>query len=940
MHRSGTSALARSINILGPGISADLMTANDFNPTGYWEPQPVVRLDEKVLAHFQRHWADPKPFPKGWTQSAAMAKFADRARATLEADLPRSGSAVVKDPRLSRVLPLWTEALAARDGDPVYLIACRHPMEVAQSLARRDGLSIEHGLQLWLSYMLEAEAATRDARREVIHYEDLLQDWRQALAPVCRYPGLLNIAEIDGAQAAEVDSFLTPGARHHDASQSDFGTDQDIPDTVTRAHDLFRRFPETRDGSAFDALAAEWRAAWEALSPGDGASGYIDRMPETQIAKSKALEKKGRIADALDLARAASTALPDRAYFHFRVGLLSEKSGDLAAAAQAMRRAIARDDAPVGFHRGLARVLRKQGDPHQEAVALNAALVRHPKEAKLHHQLSACLKKTGDIDGAIAALRKAVSLDDTRIGVQLTLARTLGKHRGPEEEIAALHAACLRHTDDAPLHYALGTALEAAGTLPAAVQAMRRALKLDDEPVGHYWSLARVLRKHGDWDSEIAIWRAACNRHPENALLFHQLGECTELFGDRDRSGASFDAAARLDRRTLDRIANEGATPNQGEKEALIRTLAWQAAQHLARRAERLDAEPAGRDAPWPLGAARPARAAPPVIRPVAAGAAPLVSVMIPVYELQSPDWLRHCINSILGQPLDPDQFEIAVIDDASASTVAAEVAQACGPRVTYSRNEVNLGLSWNFNRCIERATGQFVHILHQDDWVAPGFYDALLAPMTADDRIVAAFSDCVIADETGRKKGLRRMIMPPGPTPGFLKDWLKTISIRQRISFPSIIVRRGAYEAAGGFSPDIAYSMDWDMWTRLAAQGPVWHDPRPLAHYRAHSGSETYRQHVLDRSVDCMQTALGNLPLLDAALRHPVLRAVCRHQLMQIGNFLIHPDREGGRSEETGQALDLLIRGQAGDGTAALARRIFLADKTPAPHHIGDLPK
>ena len=60
----------------------------------------------------------------------------------------------------------------------------------------------------------------------------------------------------------------------------------------------------------------------------------------------------------------------------------------------------------------------------------------------------------------------------------------------------------------------------------------------------------------------------------------------------------------------------------------------------------------------------------------------------------------------------------------------------------------------------------------------------------------------------------------------------------------------------------------------------------------------------------------------------------------MQIGNFLIHPDREGGRSEETGQALDLLLRGQAGDGTAALARRIFLADKTPAPHHIGDLPK
>lgn len=69
---------------------------------------------------------------------------------------------------------------------------------------------------------------------------------------------------------------------------------------------------------------------------------------------------------------------------------------------------------------------------------------------------------------------------------------------------------------------------------------------------------------------------------------------------------------------------------------------------------------------------------------------------------------------------------------------------------------------------------------------------------------------------------------------------------------FPSIIVRRSAYEKVGGFSPSFGFIFDLDMWARLAALGPVWNEPRPLAIYRGHDGSATHtfskQEHLIDR--------------------------------------------------------------------------------------------
>ena len=76
----------------------------------------------------------------------------------------------------------------------------------------------------------------------------------------------------------------------------------------------------------------------------------------------------------------------------------------------------------------------------------------------------------------------------------------------------------------------------------------------------------------------------------------------------------------------------------------------------------------------------------------------------------------------------------------------------------------------------------------------------------------------------------------------GVIPDLLERLAVFNHIMFPSVVVKRSAYEQVGGFHPDLFHAADWDMWKRLAAQFRVWYEPDPLALYRLHTLSDTSR--------------------------------------------------------------------------------------------------
>lgn len=50
MHRSGTSALSRSLMALGLSLGQSLLDPQPDNPLGYWEDREIVAINEEVLA--------------------------------------------------------------------------------------------------------------------------------------------------------------------------------------------------------------------------------------------------------------------------------------------------------------------------------------------------------------------------------------------------------------------------------------------------------------------------------------------------------------------------------------------------------------------------------------------------------------------------------------------------------------------------------------------------------------------------------------------------------------------------------------------------------------------------------------------------------------------------------------------------------------------------
>jgi len=127
--------------------------------------------------------------------------------------------------------------------------------------------------------------------------------------------------------------------------------------------------------------------------------------------------------------------------------------------------------------------------------------------------------------------------------------------------------------------------------------------------------------------------------------------------------------------------------------------------------------------------------------------------------------------------------------------------------------------------------------LLHDDDWVAPGFYRAMQRGILESPNIGAAFCRHTIVDESGNSV---RLSLLERETPGVIPCWLERIAGLCRLQTPSIVVRREAYERLGGYCPQARSAFDWEMWQRLAVHYPVWYDPAPLAFFRLNSGSES----------------------------------------------------------------------------------------------------
>jgi len=211
----------------------------------------------------------------------------------------------------------------------------------------------------------------------------------------------------------------------------------------------------------------------------------------------------------------------------------------------------------------------------------------------------------------------------------------------------------------------------------------------------------------------------------------------------------------------------------------------------------------------------------------------PAVSVCIPTYNYAN--FLPQAIGSVLAQTY--TDFELIVSDNASTDDTQSVLASYDDPRIKLYRNDHNLGLFGNFNRCLELAGCDLVKFVCADDWLAPSYLEDAVAVMESHPEAALLSTPGWIVDEDGRVIGVatagfgRAEIVPAHAALEAQARYLNVIGMPTNVT-----MRRAAVDAAGGFDPAFAPASDVHLWLKLLNEHDLGWVDEPLCYLRVHT--------------------------------------------------------------------------------------------------------
>jgi hypothetical protein len=221
MHRSGTSAATRLINLLGLRAPAeeDLLPADVGNPTGYWESSSLVTFNDKLLEAVGSDMSCPIAFSPGWERDPRLDAFYSEAAKLFDQVFPATPW-VFKDPRNCLTFAFWVRALAV---EPTVVLMLRNPCEIVASYRDHwgDREEIPYLFALWERYLRQALLQIEGRPVLVARYEDLVASpvaWCDRARELLGPPGLTFRDGCDDAVTTFVDSKL----RRESFSRRDF----------------------------------------------------------------------------------------------------------------------------------------------------------------------------------------------------------------------------------------------------------------------------------------------------------------------------------------------------------------------------------------------------------------------------------------------------------------------------------------------------------------------------------------------------------------------------------------------------------------------------------------------------------------------------------------------------------------------------------------------
>ena len=208
MHRSGTSAVSSCINSLGIPFGDSLLAASVDNPQGYFENSVVQAFNETLLVQNGFDWDDVF-FDFEMLDASLFSSAVNTAVQILTREFIVHDVFAIKDPRLCLLFPIWAQACKQLKIQISTVIVNRNPLEIAKSLEKRNGFTIQKSVSLWFEYLSKAELYSRETNRIVIEYGELVESQRNT------FEKLANFLGASKEQITNATRSIHPDLRHH-----------------------------------------------------------------------------------------------------------------------------------------------------------------------------------------------------------------------------------------------------------------------------------------------------------------------------------------------------------------------------------------------------------------------------------------------------------------------------------------------------------------------------------------------------------------------------------------------------------------------------------------------------------------------------------------------------------------------------------------------------
>jgi hypothetical protein len=277
---------------MGVDLGSNLLQPmKGVNDKGFWEDIDVNHLNVEMLRALDIDWHNVAPPADGYVEILRERGFLLRAVSLLR-DKTKSVSCFgFKDPRVTQLLGFWNVAFSMSSLSTGYVLAIRHPVSVARSLAQRDNFDTDKSMFLWSAYTMNMLVETAGKpNRIVVDYDRLLENPMRELR---RMATALD-REIDPIELSPyLDEFLDRKLQHHIYSG---GTNSEVQLESAIAQNLYEiLLAASSDAIALDELVisepistwsnnlARWRRPLE----------WIDKLYATNSFALRELSDRG-----------------------------------------------------------------------------------------------------------------------------------------------------------------------------------------------------------------------------------------------------------------------------------------------------------------------------------------------------------------------------------------------------------------------------------------------------------------------------------------------------------------------------------------------------------------------------------------------------------------------------------------------------------------------